>query len=289
MRLSILGLGQIGGSVARALALRAPGDWDVTAWSRSLSGPQSARADGIIRAVASSAEQAVEHAEIVLLAAPPVASRDLVGQIGPLVSRRGAILTDVTSVQIPMANAAALVDGLRFVGGHPMAGRESRGYAASTADLFVGRPWVVLPGPVARRSDGAAVAALAGACGAVPVEMAPDQHDGLVAAISHLPLLVSAALADTVVSSGTWSVAQQIAAGGWRDTTRVARGDPEMGAGILGMNSGEVLAWLGRFEAVLAEWRVLLECATPGADPALVARLERVRDALVRSSETKAP
>ncbi len=285
MRLAIIGVGLIGGSVARALAARDAGTWRVTGWSRSVDGPRAALADGVIDAVAASAEEAVAHAELVLLAASPLANLELVARLGPLVARANQTLTDVTSAQVRIGRVAEAVPGLRHVGGHPMAGLEARGYEAARADLFAGRPWIVVPSAGSGPDDVERVSALALACGARPIVLDAAQHDRLVAAISHLPLVVAAALAETVTASEAWARAAELAAGGWRDMTRVAYGDPDLGAGIAALNRDELLAWLDRFVATLAGWRDELASLPESPDPPAVeglrARFERVRGALL--------
>ncbi len=270
--------------MARALGARDAGRWRITAWSRSSDGPRAALADGAIDVAAASAEEAIAGAELVLLAASPLANLELVARLGPAAAAAGATLTDVTSAQARMARAAAGVPGLRHVGGHPMAGAEARGYDAARADLFAGRPWLVLPGPQAQPADVDRVRDLAVACGGRPVELDPAVHDRLVAAISHAPLVIAAALAETVTSSDAWAPAAGLAAGGWRDMTRVARGDPDLGAGIAALNRDELAAWLDRFAATLAAWRAELEVVPDTPDAAAVAslraRFERVRAAL---------
>lgn len=275
----------MGGSVARALAARDAGAWHVTAWSRSADGPRAALADGVVDAVAPTAEDAVAAAELVLLAASPIANVELVSRLGPRIAASGALLTDVTSAQGAIARAAGAVRRLRHVGGHPMAGVEARGYEAARADLFVSRPWILVPSPRTSPDDVDVVRSLALACGGLPLELDAATHDVLVAAISHLPLVVAAALAETVTSSDSWARASLLAAGGWRDATRVARGDPALGAGIAALNRTELLAWLDRFVETIAAWRE--QVATLPAEPsaegveALRSRLERVRASLL--------
>lgn len=282
-RLAILGFGLIGGSIARALASASPGSWHVVAWSRSPDGPAAAAADGVATA-ADSREDAIVEADLVVLAASPLANLELVASLGPTIAARGILLTDVSSVQAPMAAAAAKVPGLRFVGGHPMAGVERRGYGASTPGLFTGRPWVVLRGPAATDGDVDGVRALAMACGARPVLLDAATHDRLVAAISHLPMVVSAALAETVVGSDAWEAAAPLSAGGWRDTTRLARGNAELASGIAALNRDELLAWLDRFAGVVATWRASLADPKGPDAAALATRLGMLRTALERGA-----
>ena len=146
-----------------------------------------------------------------------------------------------------------------------MAGRESAGYAAATADLFAGRPWVLVPGGAASDAEVTVVTSLARACGARPVVMTAEAHDAAVAGISHLPLVVAVALVEAVAGPGDgparadWPAAARLAAGGWRDMTRVARGDPQMGAAIVATNAPAIAARLRDLRAVLDDWLAVLE------------------------------
>ncbi len=141
-----------------------------------------------------------------------------------------------------------------------------------------------MPSPSALPDDAGLVRSLATACGALPMELGAGDHDRLVAAISHMPLVVAAALAETVTSNDAWAAASVLAAGGWRDSTRVARGDPDLGAGIAALNRDELLVWLDRFAVVLAGWRSdlagLPDRPGPADVDALRARFRGVRAAL---------
>jgi prephenate dehydrogenase len=288
MRLALLGFGLIGGSVARAVRARAnAGSVDVdeiVAWSPSGEGPAAARRDGVIDEVAATPEAAVAEADLIVLAGP---APDILAQLDQLAGpwrdslRADAVITDVASTKSAIVERAAALD-LPFVGGHPMAGRETSGYQASTADLFVDRPWVVVPS-----ADPAAVArveALATATGARPRRMAAEDHDEAVAAVSHLPLVVAAALVEAVVGRSEprsdWPLAAGLAATGWRDMTRLARSDATMGAGIAVTNGPRIAKRIRDLVAVLDSWAADLERAD-GPDPEAVAdRLRIVRDRL---------
>jgi prephenate dehydrogenase len=140
-----------------------------------------------------------------------------------------------------------------------MAGTERRGYGASDAQLFRGRPWVVLPGPASNESSVARVEALTTRVGARPVRLAAERHDELVAAISHLPLLASLALVEAVTGHASWTDARGLAAGGWAGMTRLAAGDPALGAAILGTNAAHVAGWLRRYREILDAWQERLD------------------------------
>jgi len=267
VRLAILGFGLIGGSIARALLERDPGAWQITVWSRSDAAPLRALDDGVVAAIADDPVQAAAAADLTLLAASPSANVALVGRVGPAVAAKGGLLTDVTGVQLPMAVAAAAVPGLRFVGGHPMSGRQTRGYGAASAGLFVDRPWAVLRGARATDADVELVRRLARACGARPLEVDAAAHDRAVATISHLPLLSSVALVEAAAAGPEADLARRLAAQGWRDTTRLAAGDPELGAGMLALNATPTAAALRAFRARLDAWQERLDAIAAGADP----------------------
>jgi prephenate dehydrogenase len=292
MRLSILGFGLIGGSIARALHARGePGHWQVTAWSRSRAPVEQALSDGVVAVAAATPEEAVRDAEIVVLAAPPLICLDLLGMLaGPL---RGSLPEDcaVTDVASAKGRIVARADeaGLPFIGGHPMAGREVSGYAAAMPDLFVERPWVTVLGRYARLCDGERIGQLVEACGAIQIPMDAAAHDSAVAAISHLPLVVSAALVEAIAGGPgepereDWSAAEVLAATGWAGMTRLARGDPAMGAGIAATNSRAIAARLHDFRDVLDRWLDELERDGDPDEAALLARFSAARRRLEKS------
>jgi prephenate dehydrogenase len=282
MRVAILGLGQIGGSVGRALI--AAGDpWRVAGWTRSPDARDAAAADGL--EVAASLRDACVGADVVLLAAPLLACLELIDDLGgperdSLAPE--AVITDVVSTKVAIC-ARAAGHGLRFVGGHPMAGREGSGYGASDPELFAGRPWVVTPTEPADAEAEERVGAVAIACGAEVVPLGAAEHDAAVAAISHLPLVLAAGLVETVAGGSEWPMERRLSASGWASMTRLARGDVEMGTGILATNAPAVAERLRDFRAVLDGWLADLEAVPPDAE-ALRHRLETAR-ALLTTDE----
>jgi prephenate dehydrogenase len=245
----------------------------------------------MIQRVASSLGELLADAELVVLAAPPLAVLDLLDALAEA-RRRGelgqdATITDVASTKGEICRRAAAL-GLPFVGGHPMAGREASGFAAARSDLFVGRPWILVPTPPAREVDEVRVRALVAACRAVPVVLDAETHDEAVAAVSHLPLLLSVLLAEAVAAPETADAAPSVlprpllarlAASGWRDVSRLARGDPEMGAGILVTNAFPIAQRLARVAVLAEEWRALLEGRAEAE--VIRSRLAGARDAIL--------
>jgi prephenate dehydrogenase len=277
VRIAMLGLGLIGGSIARAVRGPLPAGsqaaeppW-IAAWTPDGTGPRAALAAGAIDAAPGHAEEAIADAGLVVLAAPPAACIRLLGELaGPLRTALAAdaVVTDVASTKALVVERA-LELGIRFVGGHPMAGRETSGFGAGDPALFRDRPWVVVPS-----ADAAAVERverLALACGARPLRMTADAHDAAVAAVSHLPLVLAAALVETVAGrpdrpAADWDAIAPLAAGGWQSMTRLARGDIEMGTGIAATNAHEIAVRLRDLRAVIDAWLALLEA--PGGPEA---------------------
>ena len=269
MRVSIVGFGLIGGSIARALRSRGgAGEWHVTAWSRSPGPVQKAVEDGVVDVASATLEAAVRGSDLVVLAAPPLTCLDLIDEIGGPLRKSLPEDATVTDAASSKARIVARADALRlpFVGGHPMAGREVSGYAAALPDLFVGRPWVTVPGAYARLIDGERVGELIDACGAVQIPMIAAAHDDAVAAISHMPLVVAAILVEAIAGGPgaqervDWQSAEALAATGWAGMTRLARGEPAMGAGIVATNSAAIAARLRDVRAAIDAWLVELEC-----------------------------
>jgi len=282
VRVTFLGLGQIGGSIARRLH-DVDDDLELVAWSPSGAGPRAAMADGIIDRVAGDPLDAAGGADLVVLAAPATRILELLpalaGDHGAAADGPGPTLTDVASTKAAIVAAADGL-GLPFVGGHPMAGRETAGYGAADPALFVDRPWVVVPGRASRPVDLERVEWLVGRCGARAIRLEAGAHDAAVAAVSHLPLVLSAALVEAVAASpgaDGGSAIRELAAGGWASMTRLAAGDPAMGAAILATNAGPTASAARRLRDVLDGWLTALE-ANGGPDEAgLRARLEAAR------------
>ncbi|MBI2780392.1 MAG: prephenate dehydrogenase/arogenate dehydrogenase family protein [Chloroflexi bacterium] len=292
-RISFLGFGLIAGSIA--LALREAGcTARVVAWTPRGTGPHEGLRRGLVDEVGVSAAAAIEGAGLVVLAGPPRSIlqelRDLAGPLRAAVAN-GATITDVASTKgLIVATAEDL--GIPFVGGHPMGGRETTGVGAASADLFVDRPWVIVAADGTDAGHRDRVEALATATGARPVRMTAIDHDLAVAAISHLPLIASAALVEAVTSDeADWGAARPLGAGGWRDMTRLARGDTVMGADIIATNARPIAGhlrayrdaidgWLAELDAMIAEDRPVEP--DEGSVRRLRGRLESARAELER-------
>ena len=246
----VIGTGLIGTSVA--LALRPSG---ATVWLAD-SDPAAARlaadigAGTVLAGDVPSGPPPGGPADVAVVAVPPQA-------VAPTLARAQAAglarwYTDVASVKaLPVRQArAAGCDMASFVPGHPLSGRERSGPAAARADLFLGRPWVICPGPPVPAEGLAAIRALARTCGAEPAEVSVAEHDRWVALVSHAPHVLSAAMAARLAdaSDGALSLAGQ----GLRDVTRIAAGDTGLWTQILAANAAPVADVLAAVAADLA-------------------------------------
>jgi prephenate dehydrogenase len=243
MHVTLLGLGLIGGSIARALAADrdAGARHVVAAWTPGGEGPRRALAAGMIDVAAAGPGAALADADLVVLAAPPLACASLLRRLGddlrPFLPP-GATVTDVASTKAMLERAAGEA-GVRYVGGHPMAGRERSGPVAARGDLFIGRPWVVCAGAKADGERVDVVRRLALALGATPVVMDAREHDASVAVVSHAPQVAASLVAARLRQAPDRAV--ELAGQGLRDVTRIASSDPLLWAQILAANAGPVL------------------------------------------------
>jgi prephenate dehydrogenase len=263
-RAAIVGVGLIGGSIG--MALRRAG-WHVTGRDRD---PERAA-----RAVELGALDAVgddPDAELVFVATP-------VGAIAAEARKAlatGAVVTDVGSVKAPVVAAA---DHPRFVGGHPMAGSEQEGVEGADASLFEGATWVLTPTPTTDPDAYLRVRGVVSSLGADVVAVAPERHDALVAVVSHVPHLTAAALMGLAADAATeHATLLRLAAGGFRDMTRIAAGHPGIWPDICAENREAICAVLDRLAATLTSLR---ETVAAGDRDALLALLEKARHARV--------
>ena len=203
---------------------------------------------------------AVRDADIVILATPIMAMQDLFQAIGTELSE-GCIVTDVGSSKKVVLDWAAqyLPKEVEFVGGHPMAGKETRGPEGADADLFRGKAYCIVPGAGAQQRAVSEVTTLAEAIGARPFFVGVDEHDSFAAAASHLPFLVSVALMGCTSKSANWEDIAQVASTGYKDITRLASGDPIMHRDICVSNPEPIVAWIDTFIRELYEIRKLLD------------------------------
>ncbi len=272
-RAAIIGIGQIGGSMGLAMKRRALAD-RVTGVARTQATLDQALAVGAADAVTRDPAQAVADADLVYLASPVRAMPAILELIAPHLPD-GCLVTDGGSTKRDVLDAAGVLpESVNFVAGHPMAGTEKCGPAAASPDLFAGTVYLLTPTAATDASALARMRELVTGIGACPVEMDPHEHDRTMAAISHLPHLLAAALCNTVTDLPDLS---RFAGGGFRDSTRIAGGEPGMWRDILLSNADEVGAALARLREGLEDWETALAQADGDTLMELLARAREVR------------
>ncbi|APE17806.1 prephenate dehydrogenase [Mycolicibacterium pallens] len=246
----VLGLGLIGGSVLRAAVAAGR---EAFGYNRSVEGAQAARFDGFSAStdLTEALDWAAEREALIVLAVPMPAVSLLLGHIKDVAGE--CPLTDVISVKGAVLDAvrkAGLLD--RYVGGHPMAGTAHSGWSAGNARLFVGAPWVLTVDEHVDARVWEQVMNLALDCHAVVVPAKSDEHDAAAASISHLPHLLAEALAET---AGEVPLAFALAAGSFRDGTRVAATAPDLVRAMCEANADQLLPALDRALELLNQAR----------------------------------
>jgi prephenate dehydrogenase len=279
-RLAILGPGLLGGSIA--LAARRAGGFRIAAWARRSEAVAELEKRGLADTASTDLRPVVEGVDVVVLCVPIGSMGALARQIAPLLSP-SAIVTDVGSVKAPVvAELAPIFEAHgRFVGSHPMAGSEQTGLEAARADLFDGAACIVTPD---ERTDPEVAATVHGfwqTLGGRVLELAPAEHDEIVALISHFPHLLAATLVNIVAEKN--AAALDFSGPGFRDITRVASGPPPMWAEILNSNHVAVRAAAEAMIVKLREIVRLLDRDAPMTEFLNQAKAQRDRLRLPKS------
>ena len=275
--LAVIGVGLLGGSVAKAarqggLARR------IVGIGRDAGRLQPALDDGTLDLAVTDLDAGVRDADFVLLAAPVLTIEGLLERVwraAPV----GAVVTDVGSTKRNIVRAAErLAAGrpLAFVGSHPMAGSEQAGYRVARPDLFRGATVVVTPTEATELAALKKTTEFWEALGARVTSLDPETHDRTVAAISHLPHLIACALVDG--AARVEPAAFELAARGFRDTTRIAAGDPDMWTEIFLANRDALSTTVEAFREALGELQQVIDGGRADALRAVLARIKATRD-----------
>lgn len=275
-QLTILAPGLMGGSAARAARARGAAR-RIVIWARRRETLESIAAEPWCDSVARTPEEAVNGSDLVIIASPVDAIVPLVRRIAAHLPA-GSIVTDVGSVKGAIARPAhaALPSGVHFVGAHPMAGSEKTGWENGSATLFERRTCFVVPLPETEPRAIDRTARFWTDLGANVAFATPEEHDRIVANISHLPQVVASSLCSLLAGKDpAW---RSHAGGGLRDTTRIAGGDSALWRAILENNCGEVRRALREFQAELTSLDTALERGDWAEVEARLARAKAYRE-----------
>ncbi|MDA0734641.1 MAG: prephenate dehydrogenase/arogenate dehydrogenase family protein [Chloroflexi bacterium] len=267
-KIAIIGTGLIGTSLGMALKQSQLKELYIVGTDSEHNSRSGAQKKGAFDKVENRLFSAAEDADIVVLATPVMAMKNLMEVLGQEL-KEGCVVTDVGSSKGVVLEWADqyLPDTVDFVGGHPMAGKETPGPEEAAADLFMGKTYCIIPSQKASQRAVAEVATLVEAVGAKPYFISIEEHDSFVAAASHLPFLLSMALVGCTSKSANWEDIAQLASSGFRDISRLASGDPVMHRDICVSNSKPIVAWIDAFIRELHDFRDMLDVETePDAD-----------------------
>ncbi|GLI37186.1 prephenate dehydrogenase/arogenate dehydrogenase family protein [Geobacter hydrogenophilus] len=267
-RLAIIGVGLIGGSLARILREKgAVGE--IVGIGRGEANLRKAVELGVIDRYSLDSAAGVEGADVVFLATPVCSIPSITAEIAPHLAP-GCVVTDGGSVKEEIVSACEplMPKGVHFVGGHPIAGTEHSGVEASFSSLYVGKRCIVTLTPRTSQDALAKVVRMWEVAGSEVVIMDTEKHDRVVAAISHLPHMVAYALVNAVEGYDRFEESiLRYSAGGFRDFTRIASSDPAMWRDIALMNREAVIEMMDHFAAYFARLRELVAAAdAPGLE-----------------------
>jgi cyclohexadieny/prephenate dehydrogenase len=278
-RISILALGLIGGSLA--LAVKKSGfASEVVAWGPREASLKKGLKLGVIDSYSLDLAEAIEGADIIVIATPTRIAETILGQLADLVSET-TIITDVASVKGNLLAAAEKAFGRvpgNLVLGHPIAGSEKSGVAAANADLFVNHRVILTPTEATSPGALQTVTEMWESTGAQLSSMPVAEHDEVLAATSHLPHILAYALVDALAGNKDTQDIFRFAAGGFRDFTRIASSDPTMWQEICLANSGAILKVIDLFSAQLNDLRTAIDEGDGEAIMASFVRAKSARD-----------
>ncbi len=257
-RVTVVGLGLMGASLCMDL-VQGKLCREVRGVARRAETALSAFFENAVDQATTDLHTGVAGADIVILATPVRTIVDLLAQVGPLLWP-GTVVMDMGSTKGDICAAMEhLPQHVQAIGGHPMTGKETAGFESAETGLYQGATWVLTPLPHTDQETIDLSLELVTAVGAKPLVLAPGRHDRLVAAISHLPFLLASALVHTVDQTGADDpTVWRLAAGGFRDTSRVAASDTRMFMDILMTNREAVLVQLDILDEQLHEIHDLL-------------------------------
>lgn len=284
-RVTIVGLGLIGASIGLGLrrwstenGKRSP-VLEITGFDVSLEHQNYAKRIKAVDRTEWNMGDAVARGEIIIVATPVQSIREVFEVISDR-APQNAIVTDTgsTKAQVVRWAQATLPSSMSFIGGHPMAGK-SQSIEGADADLFKGAIWCVSPSVNATEEAIQTVLGLVSALGADPRFIDPDEHDGFVGGVSHLPFMLSIALMRSVAQDTSWRELLQLTSSGFRDVSRLAAGSPDMHRDICATNRANVVRWVDSAIDELTSMRNMIAEGSEDSLQALYEEMDSARDA----------
>ncbi len=256
-RIAVIGVGLIGGSFASALKKRGF-KGRITGIGRKKENLIKANDLGIIDEYSTVPAEGVKNADLIFLSTPVGRFTEIVQDIRGYI-KKGAIVTDAGSVKAKVIREIEpmMPEGVSFIGGHPIAGKECSGVDAASPDLFNNMRCIITPAAATDKNALKKVVAMWNALGAETVLMSPDEHDAVFAAVSHMPHVLAYVLVNTIMDSDKNILSH--GGRGLRDMTRIALSPPELWRDICDYNRGHILKSLDRFLSSITHVKKLIE------------------------------
>lgn len=248
---AFIGLGLIGGSIAKGIKRSCP-DMKIMAYMRTRAKLEQAKQDGIVDVILDGIGEALRQCDIIFLCTPVEYNARYLSEIRPYL-KPGAILTDVGSTKTDIHRAVAEL-GMEdcFIGGHPMAGSEKTGYESSTDHLLENAYYIITPTSKSRQEDVERMIHIAELIHSIPIVLDYREHDRITAAISHLPHIIASTLVNLVrTEDNSDQLMKRLAAGGFKDITRIASSSPVMWEQICMTNTANIIQMLKTYIASL--------------------------------------
>ena len=282
-KIAIIGTGLMGTSLGMALRNSQLLNLELVGTDSSGGARGGAQKSGAFDRMESRLLNAVDGADIVVLATPIVAMKELLEVLGPHLPE-GCVVTDVGSSKKTVLEWADqfLPDTVSFVGGHPMAGKETAGPENADPNLFKGKTYCIIPSNKASERAAAEITTMVEALECIPYYISAGEHDSFVAAVSHLPFLMSVALVGCTADSPNWDDIARVASSGFHDMSRLASGDTVMHRDICVTNPEPIVAWIDTFIRELYKVRQLLADPDNLDSRAILDIFENARDERAR-------
>ncbi|MBE9470090.1 MAG: prephenate dehydrogenase/arogenate dehydrogenase family protein [Chloroflexi bacterium] len=286
MQVAIIGLGLVGGSIGLALKQSSQPECEIVGYVRRPEVASTALSLGVVDKVETKLKDVVKEAGTVVIATPVLTVKEILSEIAAHLCS-GCVVTDTASTKLDVMSWAEelLPPTVDFIGGHPMAGKETQGIQAADARLFQDCIYCLSPAKKASTQAIDKVANMVKRLGATPFFIDAQEHDYLVAGISHLPMLLSAAMVSATTKDPSWDKMSKLAASGYRDVTRLASGNPEVNAHICLTNTAALLHWIDEFGSELERYRQLVTTKDKHLEEALAEASEARKEWLSRTQQ----
>lgn len=281
---AILGIGLIGGSIALALKQRMKGKITVLGSCGNLKRAQLAQTKGIIDEVIRDPKQ-LSKADLIILATPISETLKILKDLSRINLKKNVLVIDVASVKQVIAETIMTVNfDFHFIGTHPMAGGEKKGFENADPDLFVNKPWIITPMGRNSQNEMALLTKIIKDIGAIPMILTAKAHDEQVAWASHLSLILSSLLVRNLEENSQWTSVKKLVSTGFFDMTRLASHNPSFKTDLILNNKENLLISLRKFREEISYFEQLINLSGKKDIQEYLTHAKKTRDDLFNNS-----